>query len=188
MTRKDDAENSGAAWEDLLESVAAGDVGAFGRLYDLAGALLFRAVWPILRDVGHSEEVVQEIFLQVWRTAPSFDRRRGSAGAWLHTMARARAVDRVRRAKTSRDYESRYGHLTVGTPVDHVVEDVLRHDEYRTVSSSLELLSAVQREAVRLVFFTGLTCPEASRIAGVPLSTLKARLRSALRLLRAAAP
>lgn len=141
----------------------------------------------MLRDAGFAEETTQAVYLQVWRTAASFDPTRGSAVSWLTTLAHRRAVERVRseRAHTERAafYESR-NHRGA---VDQVAEAVWDRIEHRTVPKGVASLSDRQRESVTLAYYGGLTYGEVADHLGVAVPTVKSRIRAGLRQLRGCA-
>ena len=174
----------GSDLDALLRRVADGDVGAFTAFYDRTRARVFGLVLRVVRDRGYSEETTQEVYLQVWRGAAGFDPSSGSALAWLLTVAHRRAVDRVRAEHASAQRESRYGASNVAPDADVVADAAMQHDEQRHVVECLESLTNVQREAIQLAYYRGLTYREVSETLTVNLSTVKARMREGLRRLR----
>ena len=170
--------------EALLRRVARGDEAAFERLYDLHAALVHGVVLQVLRDPAQAEEVTQEVLLEVWRTAARFDAERGSARAWLVTMARRRAVDRVRSVQASSDRDSAVGVRSVEREVDVVSEEVQTRLEAQQVRRCMGGLTELQREAVNLAFYRGHTHREVAALLAVPLGTVKTRLRDGLIRLR----
>jgi RNA polymerase sigma-70 factor (ECF subfamily) len=170
--------------DELLRRVAQRDVKAFATLYDRTRARVFGMVSRVLRDPGYSEETTQEVYLQVWRSAGSYDAAAGSPLAWLLTLAHRRAVDRVRSEQAASARESRYGATTVDPPVDHVADSVIHHDERRRVADCLESLTDVQREAIQLAYYDGLTYVQVSERLAANLATIKSRMRDAIRGLR----
>jgi RNA polymerase sigma-70 factor (ECF subfamily) len=170
--------------DDLLRRVARQDVDAFAVLYDRTRARVFGLITRVLRDGGYSEETTQEVYLQVWRNAATYDPSSGSALAWLMTLAHRRAVDRVRSEQTASQRESRYGAATVDTPTDHVVDSVITRDERRRVADCLESLTDTQREAIQLAYYDGLTYVQVSERLSANLATIKSRMRDAIRGLR----
>ena len=141
-------------------------------------------VTRVLRDTGYSEETTQEIYLEVWRTASAYDSARGSALAWLLTMAHRRAIDRVRSEQAGTQRESRYGAANVDTPSDVVADSAIAGDERRRVTECLGGLTDTQRECIELAYYGGLTYVEVSQRLAANLSTIKSRMRDALRGLR----
>jgi len=168
----------------LMRRVANGDRDAFAAVYDLTRARVYGLVTRVLRDAGYSEETTQEIYLEVWRTASAYDSARGSALAWLLTMAHRRAIDRVRSEQAGTQRESRYGATNVETPSDVVADSAIAGDERRRVTECLGGLTDTQRECIELAYYGGLTYVEVSQRLAANLSTIKSRMRDALRGLR----
>jgi RNA polymerase sigma-70 factor (ECF subfamily) len=170
--------------DELLRQVARQDVDAFGRFYDQTRARVYGLVTRVLRDPGYSEETTQDIYLQVWRTADSYNPAAGSPLAWLMTLAHRRAVDRVRSEQAAGQRESRYGAANIDPPSDHVADSVILRDEQRQVTDCLESLTDTQREAIRLAYYDGLTYVQVSERLSANLATIKSRMRDAIRGLR----
>jgi RNA polymerase sigma-70 factor (ECF subfamily) len=172
----------------LVRRVARGDRDAFATVYDLTKSRVFGLVVRVLRDAGYSEETTQEIYLEVWRTASEYDPAKGSALAWLMTMAHRRAIDRVRSEQAGSRRESRYGAATA-EPVsaaahDPVADSAIAGDERRRVAECLDALTDAQRQCIELAYYQGLTYSEVSQRLAANLSTIKSRIRDALRGLR----
>lgn len=170
--------------DGLLRQVAQRDVDAFATFYDRTRARVYGMVTRVLRDPGYSEETTQDIYLQVWRTASSYDPEAGSSMAWLLTLAHRRAVDRVRSEQAATQRENRYGAATVDPPVDHVADSVILLDERRRVTDCLDSLTDVQREAIQLAYYEGLTYVQVSERLAANLATIKSRMRDGIRGLR----
>ena len=168
----------------LLRQVARGDTAAFATVYDLTKTRVYGLVVRILRDPGYSEETTQEVYLEVWRTAAQYDPARGSALAWLMTMAHRRAIDRVRAEQAGSRRESRYGAATAERAGDVVADSAITSDERRRVAECLDALTDSQRQCIELAYYEGLTYPEVSQRLAANLSTIKSRIRDALRGLR----
>jgi RNA polymerase sigma-70 factor (ECF subfamily) len=168
----------------LLRRVARRDADAFAEFYDATRSRVFGLITRVLRDPGYSEETTQEVYLQVWRDADSYDPASGSALAWLLTLAHRRAVDRVRSEQAAGNRESRYGAASVETPVDAVSESVLVRDERRQVLACMAGLTDLQRQCIQLAYYDGLTYVEVSDRLSANLATVKSRMRDALRNLR----
>jgi len=164
--------------------VARGDEDAFERLYDFVAPLVHGVVLGVVRNPALAEEVTQEVLVEAWRTAPRFDPDRGSARSWLLTMARRRAVDRVRAVQASVDRDASVGAREIERDVDVVSEAVEIRLEQQQVRRCLDGLTEVQREAVSLAFYAGHTHREVARLLDVPLGTVKTRLRDGLIRLR----
>ena len=168
----------------LLRRVARRDAEAFAEFYDETRTRVFGLITRVLRDPGYAEETTQEVYLQVWRSADSYDPASGSPLAWLLTLAHRRAVDRVRSEEAAGKRESRYGAASVEPPVDAVSESVLVRDERRQVNACLEGLTDLQRECIELAYYDGLTYVQVSDRLSANLATVKSRMRDALRNLR----
>ncbi|OBK25784.1 RNA polymerase subunit sigma [Mycobacterium asiaticum] len=168
----------------LLRRVARGDNAAFAAFYDQTKTRVYGLVTRVLRDAGYSEETTQEIYLEVWRTASEFDSARGSAQAWLLTMAHRRAIDRVRSEQAGTQRESRYGIANLEPDVDVVADSAIIGDERRRVLRCLEALTDAQRQCIEMAYYGGLTYAEVSQRLSANLSTVKSRMRDALRGLR----
>ena len=165
----------------LIRRVVAGDETALAILYDRYSGVVFSAVRRILDDAAGAEEILQDIFYQLWRTAPSFDSARGSLAGWLLVAARNRAIDRLRRRSRASTEEIDENLVTL--PVN--LESQLSQNEMMgKVKSILGTLPQAQREALELAYFQGMTHSEIAARTGEPLGTIKTRLRTALSELR----
>jgi RNA polymerase sigma-70 factor (ECF subfamily) len=167
----------------LLTAAGLGDEDAFGRLYDELAPLLHGIVLRVLRDPARSEEVTQEVFVELWRLAPRYDGTRGTVRSWATTIAHRRAVDRVRSEQSARDRDQRDTDLRVGdaTPVDEIVGDRLERER---VARALAQLTDLQRQAVELAYYGGHTYREVAVMLGVAEGTVKTRIRDGLIRLR----
>jgi RNA polymerase sigma-70 factor, ECF subfamily len=166
----------------LLDEVALGDEEAFRVLYDRAAGQVLGTVRRILRDPAQSEEVMQEVLLEVWRTAARYDPEAGSAAAWIMTLAHRRAVDRVRSEHSAARRELRAAVLTVD--YDQVTEAVETSLDHERVRRCLTSLTDLQREAVTLAYYQGYTYREVAELLGVAVGTVKTRMRDGLIRLR----
>lgn len=167
-----------------LELVAGGDQQAFARLYDLVSARVFGLVKRLLVDRAQSEEVTQEVFLELWQTATRFDANRGAALSWILTMAHRRAVDRVRASQASRDRDVRIGIRDHQQDYDDVAETIEVRLENERVVKALQRLTELQRQAVTLAYYGGYSHSEVARLLSVPIGTVKTRLRDGMIRLR----
>lgn len=166
----------------LIVRVAAGDRDAFAEFYDRWAGRLFALIVRILVDRAQSEEVLQEVFLEIWRSAASFSPERGSARAWAVTMARRRAVDRVRSSQAARDREEQWRDYMPDVDLTvQAVEDSLAGEDVRR---ALDAVGEPQRSTLVMAYFTGLTHTEIARRTGVPLGTVKTRIRNGIARLR----
>ncbi|MFE9459934.1 sigma-70 family RNA polymerase sigma factor [Streptomyces californicus] len=170
--------------QELLVRVARGDQDAFAAVYDAVSRPVLGLVRSVLRDPAQSEEVAQEVLVEVWRTAPRYQPSRGSAMNWVLTLAHHRAVDRVRSAEASAAREHKAALLERTPAFDEVTEQVESRLEREQVRRCLRTLSELQRESVTLAYYRGLTYREVSELLSVPLGTIKTRLRDGLIRLR----
>ena len=170
--------------EDLLARVAQGDREAFAELYDRTSSRVFGLVKRLLRDHSQSEEVTQEIFLEIWQTATRYDAGKGGAMAWMLTMTHRRAVDRVRASQSSRDRDTRIGIRDFAPEFDSVAENVEIQIESERVKEAMKRLTELQRQAVSLAYFGGYSHSEVSQMLKVPIGTVKTRLRDGMIRLR----
>ncbi|HEU0207252.1 MAG TPA: ECF RNA polymerase sigma factor SigK [Pseudolysinimonas sp.] len=170
--------------EDLLQRVATGDREAFAQLYDRTAPRVFGLVKRLLRDHAQSEEVTQEIYLEIWQSASRYDTSKGGAIAWMLTMTHRRAVDRVRASQASRDRDTRIGIRDYPTDFDSVAENVEVRIESERVKEAMMRLTELQRQAVQLAYFGGYSHSEVSEMLSVPIGTVKTRLRDGMIRLR----
>lgn len=164
----------------LLRRLAAGEHGALGQFYDLFAGLVNAVALRILRDAADAEDVVQEVFVQVWRQAARYDSGRGSPEAWISTLARSRAIDRLRmrigRNRTQAQQEARPAAVT---PPPNAADAL-------AVRAALGELPSEQRRVLELAYYEGLTQSEIARRLEQPLGTVKTRMRSGMTRLREA--
>jgi RNA polymerase sigma-70 factor (ECF subfamily) len=175
---------------DLLRRVATGDESALGTLYDRWSPLVHALVLRMLGDADEAEDVVEETFWQAWRHASRYEVARGAVSTWLTTIARSRALDRLRARR--RRQEDSWTQLEE-REVD-LTEQPARHDDpltsaesaerRRRVASALAALPAEQRQAIELAYFGGFSQSEIAERTGQPLGTVKTRVRLAMDKLR----
>lgn len=170
--------------EDLLVRVARGDQNAFEDVYTRVSGPVYGLVRRVLRDPAQSEEVAQEVLLNVWRSATRFDETQGSAMAWIMTMAHRRAVDRVRSEQSAGDRVKRLGSSSLGPAYDEVSEAVEVRLEREAVRRCLGSLTDLQRESIELAYYGGYSYREVGELLEVPLGTVKTRMRDGLIRLR----
>lgn len=170
---------------ELLQRVARGDQGAFARVYDLISPRVFGLILRVLVDRAQSEEVLQEVFLEVWQSASRFAPNRGQGRSWVLTIAHRRAVDRVRSSQASTDRDVRAGFRDLDVAHDGVAEQVELRIEGERVAAALTALPDVQREALTLAYYGGYSQSEIAALVGAPLGTIKTRMRDGLSRLRA---
>jgi RNA polymerase sigma-70 factor (ECF subfamily) len=180
-------EGSGTPGADLgawLRQSALGDQQAFARLYDATAARAYGLAVRVVRDPAQAEEVTQEAFLEVWRTASRFDPARGSATAWMFTIVHRRAVDRVRSAEAATRRDTTYQLQQQVAEHDVTAEAAQASLEARRVRAALTELTPVQRRAIELSYFGGYTHTEVASMLDIPLGTAKTRIRDGLIRLR----
>lgn len=170
--------------DSLLALVATGDQRAFASLYDLMAARVLGLTRRVLRDQAQSEEVAQEIFLEIWQNATKFDAGKGSATTWIMTMTHRRAVDRVRAAQASRDRDTRIGIRDYAADYDNVSESVEVKLEHERVEKAMARLTDLQRQAVTLAYYGGFSHSEVAEMLHIPVGTIKTRLRDGMIRLR----
>ena len=167
----------------LMGRIAAGDESAFAELYDLLAPTVYGIVRRVVRDPAHSEEVTQEVFVELWRKASRFDSARGQVRSWAVTIAHRRAVDRVRSEQSLRDRQLADAAAPASAP-DSPPDTVLDSLDRDRARQALSELSDVQRQALELVYFDGLTHVEVAAQLDVALGTIKTRIRQGLIRLR----
>jgi RNA polymerase sigma-70 factor, ECF subfamily len=173
-----------AGLDKLLGQVAQGDTAAFERLYDEVAGPVYGLAVRILRDSAQAEEIAQEVLIQVWRKAAGFDASRGGAMTWIMTLAHRRTVDRVRSEQASAAREDQAGRREVPAPADGVAELVLDRLDRQRVRDCLGSLTGAQRESITLAYYDGYTYREVAARIGLPLGTVKSRIRDGLIRLR----
>lgn len=168
----------------LIERVQHGEQAAFAELYDVLAPVVYGAVLRVLRDRAMSEEVTQEVFVELWRTAERFDPSRASVSTWAVTIARRRAVDRVRREQSQRnriDTLARQPADDEWAPDDTVVASL----DAERVTRAIAQLPDEQQVAIRLAFLDGHAHATIAEMLDLPLGTVKGRVRGGLKRMRA---
>lgn len=164
-----------------LAAVGAGDREAFAEFYDRTCARVFGLASRILRNPALAEEVTQEVYLQVWTSAARhYDADLGSPIGWLMTLTHRRAVDRVRAEQSAANRDRGYGSMQLGRDHDVVIEQVAQRLDEQEVVDCLETLTATQREAIGLAYYSGRTYREVAEHLDVALPTVKSRIRDGL--------
>lgn len=171
----------------LIVQIAHGDHEAFTDFYHRTSRRVFGTVRRILLDPTLSEEVAQEVFIDVWQHAAKYSPSIGSPNAWLMTIAHHKAVDKVRSHQSSADRDERWAASRHSIAYDEVLESVTSRSDSRELMRALARLSEVQREAIVLAYFGCLTYREVAEKLSKPLPTIKARIRDGLQQLRAQA-
>lgn len=169
----------------LVERMMAGDESALSDLYDRYSGMLFAMLVRVLRDPQAAEEILQDLFLQLWRGAARFDANRGSLPAWLMVIGRNRALSRLRtreHREVPEDIEA-FPANAVPSPVN-IEDDAERSLLMEKLRTAMATLPAEQREAVELAYFEGMTQTEIAARTGSPLGTVKSRVRTAMQSLK----
>jgi RNA polymerase sigma-70 factor, ECF subfamily len=174
--------NRGDAGDEmrLVARIRAGDQQAMSELYDRYGKVVYAVSLRVLQDASAAEDVLQDVFLQLWRNPDAFDASRGSLAAWLAVIARHRSIDRLRKRRPEVDIEDCV--IAGGPDLRDETERTLVIEKVRVV---LAEMNPDQRKVLELAFFQGLTHTEIAEKTGEPLGTIKTRIRSGLQLLRA---
>ncbi len=182
-TARSDADRTDRAWMDRL---AAGDLGALENLYDQYGAMAFSIAYRITGDRSAADDVVQDAFLGAWRNAERYVDARGSVRTWLLSIVHHRAIDSIRRRRPTVELPDAEAILPDTLTLPDTWADVELRLDRAAVEVALGTISTVQREAIELAYFGGLTQTEIAERTGVPLGTVKGRLRLGLQGLRTA--
>ncbi|MFT4469233.1 ECF RNA polymerase sigma factor SigK [Arthrobacter sulfonylureivorans] len=173
-----------ATHQELIRRVALGDEAAFEALYDAVAPTIFGLVRRVVRDPAQSEEVTQEVFVEVWQQAGRFDADRGKALSWILVIAHRRAVDRVRASQASADRDLRQGVKEYQASYDDVADTVELRLESERVAKALDTLTDNQREAIKLAYYGGHTHREVATMLHIPVGTVKTRIRDGMIRLR----
>ena len=168
---------------ELLEAIAAKDEAALGRLYDRYRVILFGLLMRILNNREEAEDVLQEVFLQVWRKATDFDQTRGRPFTWLVTLARSRGIDRLR-TLAARERLAEAGARQSSEEISDAASDAFKSEQRDLVTDALAQLPDEQKRPIMLAYFDGLTQSEIATRLGTPLGTVKTRMRTGLMKLR----
>jgi RNA polymerase sigma-70 factor (ECF subfamily) len=163
----------------LVSAIRAGDPGAMALLYDRYGSVVYSVALRVLGDTGSAEDVLQEVFMQLWRNPNAFDASRGSLGPWLAVIARHRAIDSIRK----RHPETDLADVVISVEPD-MAGNAERGRAIEKVRGALASMPAPQRNALEMAYFEGLSHSEIAAKAGEPLGTIKTRIRSGLLSLR----
>jgi RNA polymerase sigma-70 factor (ECF subfamily) len=171
---------------EIMERLAGGDLGALDRLYEHYGAMSFSVAYRITGDRGTAEDVVQEAFLGAWRNAVRYADARGTVKTWLLSIVHHRAIDAVRRRRPTVELPDTEAGLPENLTLPDTWSEVASGLDRAAIEVALGRISGVQREAIELAYFGGLTQSEIAERTGVPLGTVKGRMRLGLEGLRAA--
>jgi RNA polymerase sigma-70 factor, ECF subfamily len=165
----------------LVSAIRSGNEQAMGELYDLYSSLVYSVALRVLGDAAGAEDVLQEVFMQLWRTPQAFDASRGSLPAWLAVIARHRAIDSLRRRRP----EANWNEIVLSIEPD-LAGDAERRRAIEKIRNVLNSMPGPQRSALEMAFFEGLTHAEIAAKSGDPLGTVKTRIRTGLLALRQA--
>jgi RNA polymerase sigma-70 factor (ECF subfamily) len=168
---------------ELLRAIVRGDESAFAALYEQYSSILFGLLLRIVRDRPEAEDVLQEVFLQIWQQAANFDASRGRPFTWLVTLARSRAIDRLR-SRDSRERTATAAAREVTEEIGDAVADAFRAEQSEIVRGALAEIPEEQRRTLLLAYFEGLTQTEIAERLGQPLGTVKTRMRAGMQKLR----
>ena len=164
----------------LIACIRAGDQQAMSELYDRYGKVVYAVALRVLQEATAAEDVLQDVFMQLWRNPDAFDASRGSLAPWLAVIARHRSIDVIRKRRPEVDIEDCV--IAGGQDLSNEAERSLVVEKVRVVLAQMD---PNQRKALELAYFQGLTHSEIAEKTGEPLGTIKTRIRSGLQLLRA---
>jgi RNA polymerase sigma-70 factor (ECF subfamily) len=184
MSSEVKSEQGNASDVELLHAVARGDEGALARLYDQYRVILFGLLVRILGSREEAEDVLQDVFIQVWRRAGDFDETRGKPFTWLVTLARSRAIDRLR-LLGARQRLADASAKNQTEEVSDALADTIQSGQREVIQRALSELPEEQKQALVLAYYDGLTQSEIASQLGTPLGTVKTRMRSGMAKLRA---
>lgn len=171
-------------YDALLERVARGDQQAFEELFDLLAPQALGLATYIIRDHAQAEEIVQEVFIELWRTAPQFDPSLGGARSWVLRLTRLRAIDRLRSHTAAHEREEKDALLRAASWSLSVEDEAISAVDSAALRSAVEEVGEPHKTAILLAFFAGLTHSELAEATGVPLGTAKTRVRDGLKKLK----
>lgn len=163
----------------LVTAIRSGDQGAMAALYDRYSSIVYAVALRVLQDTGGAEDVLQDIFMQLWRNPGAFDASRGNMAAWLAVITRHRSIDALRRQRPQDDIED----VVLSVEPD-MASDADRSRAMEKVRGALQTMPSPQRSALEMAYFEGLTHAEIADKTGEPLGTIKTRIRTGLLSLR----
>lgn len=179
-------QDEGPSWLATVRRVSEGDQGALGELYDATSPIVFGLIRRIVDDPAAAEEITLDVYTQVWRQAPTYSQEKGTPMTWLLMLARSRAIDHLRsRARRAKEQER-----PIDAAFDHSHPDpdpetaAVSESRRQIIKQALAGLGPEQVEALRLAFFDGLSHVEIAEKTGIPLGTIKSRIRTGMMRMR----
>ena len=173
-------ETEAAHLVELMALSARGHEDAFAELYDLTSQRVYGITLRVLRSPDHAAEVMQEVYVEVWRQSARYSSTKGSVIAWMTTMAHRRAVDRVRSVSSEVARDERYALHRGDREIDQVWDGVEQRLDVERVRKGMASLTPIQREALTLAYFGGYTQSQVAQLLKLPLGTVKTRIRDGL--------
>ena len=173
-------ETEAARLGELMALSARGHEDAFAELYDLTSQRVYGIILRVLRSPDHAAEVMQEVYVEVWRQSARYSSTKGSVIAWMTTMAHRRAVDRVRSVSSEVARDERYALHRGDREIDQVWDGVEQRLDVERVRKGMASLTPIQREALTLAYFGGYTQSQVAQLLKLPLGTVKTRIRDGL--------
>ena len=172
----------------LIKRISEQDESALSQFYDIHNRFLYTIIFNILRDQSESEDLLQEIFIQIWNKADSYDETLGNPLAWITRMTRNKSIDRLR----SKNFKKRSGETDIekffdlsGDPAsDDPDADIIQREEQEEVSIAIKSLKQNQKELIELAYFRGFSQSELAEHFNIPIGTVKTRMRAAMIVLR----
>ena len=174
-------EQGAARDAELVAKLIAGDEQAMARIYDSYSSLVYSVALRVAGDTGAAEDILQDVFMQLWRNPAAFDSRRGSLPAWLAVITRHRAIDALRKRRPETDIAD-----VVVSSSTNLASETERNITVAKIRQTLDGMPPLQRSALEMAFFEGMTHTEIAAKTGEPLGTIKTRIRSGLLSLREA--
>jgi RNA polymerase sigma-70 factor, ECF subfamily len=173
-------ETGAAHLVELVTLCSRGHEEAFAELYDRTSQRIYGIILRVLRSPDHAAEVMQEVYVEVWRQSARYSRDKGSVIAWMTTMAHRRAVDRVRSVSSEVARDERYAFHGGDREIDQVWDGVEQRLDVERVRRGMASLTPIQREALTLAYFGGYTQSQVAQLLKLPLGTVKTRIRDGL--------
>ncbi|MBA2732479.1 MAG: sigma-70 family RNA polymerase sigma factor [Acidobacteria bacterium] len=168
---------------ELVHAIARGDQEAFASLFDRYNSTLLGFLIRILNSKAEAEDVLQEVFVQVWQHAARYDETRGRVFTWMVTIARSRALDRLRSLSSRESTMTKSANQMV-QDLPNAVDEAIKSEEYEAIRCALDEIPEAQKHVLLLAYFEGLSHQEIAERDGIPLGTAKTRIRDGLKKLR----